>query len=116
MDLGNGFRTGGDGSLRAVYRIYPALASAIGKRGIRRLEPAGPADFPGHHVERMAIHDDTPRGAGDGDAGGTGSDALPAADPARFGAGAGLRGVLHRAGAANRGFGNGASRRTKPYG
>src|SRR3989440_11014496 len=116
MDLGSGFRTGGDGSLRALYGIYPALAAATGTSGIRRVEPAGPADFSGRNVERMAIHDDTPRGAGDGDAGGTGSNVLPAADPARFGAGAGLRGVLHRAGAANRGFRDGASRRTKPYG
>src|SRR5712692_2268266 len=105
VDLGIGFRTGGDGSLRALYGIYPAVAAATGTSGIRGVKPAGPADFSGRNVERMAIHDDTPRGAGDGNAGGTGSNALPAADPARFGAGAGLRGVLHRAGAANRGFG-----------
>src|ERR1700674_2233084 len=115
MDLGSGFRTGGDGSLRTLYGVYPALAAAAGTSGIRRVEPAGSADFSGRNVERMAIHDDTPRGAGDGDARGTGSNVLPAADPARFGAGAGLRGVLHRAGAADGGFGDGASRRTKPY-
>src|SRR2546421_4681512 len=116
MDLGSGFRTGGDGSLRALYGIYPALATANGTSGIRRVEPVGPADFLRRHVERVAIHDDTPRGAGGGDARRTGENVLPAADPARFGAGAGLRGVLHRAGAANRGFRDGASRRTKPYG
>src|SRR5258706_285755 len=98
MDLGNGFRAGGDGSLRAVYRIYPALADGTGKSGIRRVEPAGAADFSGHHVERMAIHDDTPRGAGDGDAGGTWRDGLPAAEPARVRAGAGLSRGLHGAG------------------
>src|SRR5258708_20766891 len=116
MDLGSGFRAGGDGSLRTLYGIYPALAAATGTSGIRGLEPAGPADFSGRNVERMAIHDHTPRGAGDGDAGGTGSNVLPAADPARFGAGAGFRGVVHDASTAHGGFGDGASRGTKPYG
>src|SRR5437588_3069767 len=116
MDLGIGFRTGGDGSLRTLYHLYPALAASAGASGIRRVEPAGLADFSGCNVERMAIHDDTPRGAGDGDARGAGSNVVPAADPARFGAGAGLRGVLHRAGAANGGCGDGASRGTKSYG
>src|SRR6266581_3355958 len=115
VDLGSDFRLSGNGSLRTLYDLYPALAASAGTSGIRWFEPAGLVDFSGRNVERMAIHDDTPRGAGDGDARGTGSNALPAADPARFGAGAGFRGVLHRAGAANRDFGDGASRRTKPY-
>src|SRR5207248_7587548 len=62
----------------------------------------------------MAIHDDPPRSAGDGHAGGTGSNVVPAPDPARSGAGAGLRGVLHRAGTAYGGFGDGASRGQSP--
>ncbi len=41
---------------------------------------------------------------------------LPPADPARFGAGAGLRGIVHRAGAANGCFGDGVSHRTEPHG
>src|SRR6266851_5328854 len=116
MDLGSGFRAGGDGSLRTLYGIYPALAAATGTSGIRGLEPAGPADFSGRNVERMAIHDHTPRGAGDGDAGGTGSNVLPAAEPAWLRAGAGFRGVVHDASTAHGGFGDGASRGTKPYG
>src|SRR5712691_5611025 len=114
VDLGISFRTGGDGNLRTLYGIYPDLAAAIGKRGIRRIEPAGLADFSGRNMERMAIHDDTPRGTGDGDAGGTGSDVLPPPHPARFCAGAGLRGVLHRAGAAVGGFGDREAQWTKP--
>src|SRR6266849_6131414 len=66
MDLGAGIWTGGDGSLRTLYGIYPALAAAIGAGGIRRIESAGAADFSGCNVERMAIHDDIPRGAGAG--------------------------------------------------
>src|SRR5260370_28806998 len=92
MDLGSGFRTGGDRSLRALYGIYLPLAAATGKSGIRRIEPAGLADFSGRNVERMAIHDHTPRGAGDGDAGGTGGDVLSAAHPGRVRAFAWLRG------------------------
>src|SRR6266480_5728912 len=49
MDLGRGFRTGGDGSLRTLYGIYPALAAATGTSGIRRIEPAGPANFSGRN-------------------------------------------------------------------
>src|SRR5260370_5043230 len=100
MDLGSGFRTGGDGNLRTLYRIYPAVAAAIGTSRIRRIEPAGPADFSGRLLERMAIPDHTPRSAGDGDADGTGSDVLPAPDPARVGAGDGVRRVVRIAGAA----------------
>src|ERR1700674_4987578 len=115
MDLGSGFRTGGNGGLRTLYGVYLSLATATGTSGIRRIEPAGPAHFSGRNVERMAIRDDTPRGTGDGDAGRAGSYVLPAADPARFGAGAGLRGVLHGAGGVTGSLGDGASRRTKPY-
>src|SRR5205823_7356500 len=111
MDLGSGFRTGGDGSLRTLYGIYPALAAATGTSGIRWVEPAGPADFSGRNLERMAIHDHAPRSAGDGDAGGIGGDVLPAANPARFGAGAGLRGAVHGAGDAAGGVGDGDSPR-----
>src|SRR5260370_30618154 len=64
VDLGIGFRTSGDGSLRTLYGIYPAVAATTGAGGIRGLEPAGPADFSGCNVERMAIHNDTSRGAG----------------------------------------------------
>src|SRR5881296_2828419 len=98
MDLGTGFRAGSNGSLRALYGICPALGAATGASGIRGVEPAEPADLSGRDVERMAIHDHTPRGAGDGDAGGAGSDVLSPADPARFGAGAGLRRIVHGAG------------------
>src|SRR6266581_1086844 len=54
MDLGIGFRT--------LYAIYPTLADPVGKCGIRRIEPAGLADFSGRNVERMAVHDYIPRG------------------------------------------------------
>src|SRR5713226_1348580 len=107
MDLGSGFWTGSDGRVRVLYGVYRALAEATGNGGIRGHEPAGVADFSGHHVERMAIHDHAPRSAGDGDAGGIGSNVLPAANPARFGAGAGLRGVVHGAGDAAGSVGNG---------
>src|SRR5205823_10648048 len=106
MDLGTGFRAGSNGSLRALYGICPALGAATGASGIRGVEPAELADLSGRNVERMAIHDHTPRGAGDGDAGGTGSHVLPPADTARFGAGAGLRGVVHGAGNADGSFGD----------
>src|SRR5437763_5845832 len=108
MDLWISFRAGGNGSLRALYRICRALGNATGASGIRGVEPAELADLSGRNVERMAIHDHTPRGSGDGDAGGTGSDVLPPADTARFGPGAGLRGVVHRTGDAHRSVGNGA--------
>src|SRR5260370_29778910 len=73
------------------------------------MESAGLGGFSGRNVERMAIHGDVPRGTSDGDAGGTGSHVLPAADPARFGAGASFRGILHRAGGAAGSFSNGVS-------
>src|SRR5580693_89379 len=95
MDLGIGVWAGGNGSLRILYAIYPALADAVGAGGIRRIEPAGPADFSGHHVERMAIRDHTPRGTGNADAGGARCAGLPAAHPARISAGAGLRWFVH---------------------
>src|SRR5204862_2964098 len=109
MDLGTGFRAGSNGSLRALYGICPALGAATGASGIRGVEPAEPADLSGRNVERMAIHDHTPRGAGDGDAGGAGSHVLPPADTARFGPGAGLRGIVHRAGNADGSFSDGVS-------
>src|SRR5438309_7123802 len=111
MDLGISFRSGGNGGLRTLYGICPALGTATGASGIRGVEPAELADLSGRNVERMAIHDHTPRSAGDGDAGGTGSHVLPPANTARFGAGAGLRRVVHRAGDAHRSVGNGASPR-----
>src|SRR5882762_7000262 len=61
MDLGIGFRPGGDGSLRTLYGIYPALADAIGTGRLRRIKFARTADFSGRNVERMAIRDDTPQ-------------------------------------------------------
>src|SRR5258708_10120742 len=76
VDLGLGVWPGGDGRLRTLYDIYPAVAAAAGTSRIRRIEPAGLADFSGRNVERMAIHDDTPRGAGDDDAGGSGGNVL----------------------------------------
>src|SRR6266550_1464566 len=116
VDLGSDFRPGGYGSLRTLYDLYPALAGSAGTSGIRWFEPAGLADFSGRNVERMAIHDDPPRSAGNGDAGGTGSNVVPAADPARSGAGPGLRGLVHRAGTACGGFGDGTSRGTESNG
>src|SRR5437764_1001879 len=101
MDLGTGFRAGSNGSLRALYGICPALGDATRGSRIRGVEPAEPADLSGRNVERMAIHDHTPRGAG--------SDVLPPADPARFGAGAGLRRIVHGAGDAHRSLGDGVS-------
>src|SRR5258708_22351236 len=81
MDLGSGFWTGGDGRLRALYNIYPTLGAATGRSRIRGVEPAKPDDFSGRNVERMAIDADTPRGAGDGDAGGSEGEASSAAHP-----------------------------------
>src|SRR5258708_38638501 len=111
MDVGSGVWTGSDGRLRALYNIYPNLGAATGRSRIRGVEPAKPDDFSGRNVERMAIDADTPRGAGDGDAGGTGGNVPPPAGPGRVGAGAGLRGVLHGAGDAGAGFGGGVSGR-----
>src|SRR2546429_9536975 len=107
MDLGTGFRAGSNGSLRALYGICPALGAETGGGGIRGVEPAELADLSGRNVERMAIHDHTPRGAGNGDASGTGSDVLPPADTARFGPGAGLAGVWAGSGDSHRSSGNG---------
>src|SRR5579864_58909 len=59
MDLGPGFWIGGNGRVCALYRIRSALAAAIGAGGIRRIEPAEPADFSGRLLERMAVHADT---------------------------------------------------------
>src|SRR5258708_33700963 len=89
MDLGRGVWHGGNRRLRALYGIYPALADGIGKSGIRRIEPAGAADFSGCDVERMAIRDDTFRSAGDGDAGGAGGGGFSPADSGGVGAGGG---------------------------
>src|SRR5229473_3050185 len=66
MDLGTGVWTGGNGSLCALYGVYPALANGTRKSRIRRVEPAGAADFSGRNMERMAVHDYIPRGTGDG--------------------------------------------------
>src|SRR6266700_2261753 len=106
MDLGPGVWTGSDRRLRTLYRLYPAVAATTGTGGIWRVKPARAADFSRGDVERVAIHDHTPRGAGDADPSGTGRAVLPAKDQARFGAGAGVRGILRGAGAANRGFGD----------
>src|SRR5947208_14717265 len=111
MDLGTGFRAGSNGSLRALYGICPALGAATGASRIRGVEPAELADLSGRNVERMAIHDHTPRSTGDGDAGGIGSHVLPTTNTARFGAGAGLRGIVYRAGDADGSVGDGASPR-----
>src|SRR5882762_5458220 len=101
MDLGPDIWLGGNGGLRALYNVRATLAAAIGAGGIRRVEPAGFADLSRRLLERMAIHDHTSRGAGDADAGGDRRSVLPEADPPRFGAGDGVRGILHgvRAGA-----------------
>src|SRR5260370_15903459 len=100
MDLGTGVWTGGNGSLCALYGVYPALANGTRKSRIRRVEPAGAADFSGRNVERMAVHDYIPRGTGDGDAGGASSHVLSSAGTARVGAGRGLSGSLRLAGGA----------------
>src|SRR6266487_3793380 len=106
MDLGPRVWTGSDRRLRTLYRLYPAVAATTGTGGIWRVKPARAADFSRGDVERVAIHDHTPRGGGDADPSGTGRAVLPAKDQAGFGAGAGLRGILRGAGAANRGFGD----------
>src|SRR5260370_22845988 len=98
MGLGRGVWAGSDGCLRTLYDIYPALAAATGTSGIRRVQPAKPADFSRGLLERMAIRDHTPRGAGDDDPGWIWDGVLPEADPPGFGAGAGLRRILRGAG------------------
>src|SRR6267378_6690289 len=60
MDLGRGFRTGGNGRLRTLYRVCPVLAAATGSSGLRGVELAWLVDFSGRNVERMAIDYDTP--------------------------------------------------------
>src|SRR5260370_12358078 len=115
MDLGSGFWTGSDGRLRALYNIYPTLGAATGRSRIRGVEPAKPDDFSGRNVERMAIDADTPRGAGDGYAGGTGGNVPPPADPAGFGPGPGLRRVLHDAGGCGAGVGHRRCERGHDY-
>src|SRR6266571_2431450 len=107
MDLGPRVWTGSDRRLRTLYRLYPAVAATTGTGGIWRVKPARAADFSGGNVERVAIHDHTPRGAGDADPGGIGRAVLPAEDQAGFGAGAGLRGILRGAGGADGGDGLG---------
>src|SRR6267143_6229030 len=107
MDLGAGVWPGRNRGLRALYLVRPALATAIGTGGIRRVEPAGLADLSRRFLERMAIHDHTSRGAGDADAGGDRRSVLPAANPPRFGAGLDVRGVLRAADAADGGDGSG---------
>src|SRR5436309_15051305 len=115
MDLGPGVRLGSNGALRALYRVCPALATAIGTGGIRRVEPAGLADLSRRLLERMAIHDHTARGAGDADAGGDRRSVLPEANPARLGAGAGAGGILRGADVAGGGAGIGNSQgRVRP--
>src|SRR6266567_3114426 len=106
MDLGPGVWTGSDRRLRTLYGLYPAVVATTGTGGIWRVNPARAADCSRGAVERVAIHDHTPRGGGDADPSGTGRAVLPAKDQAGFGAGAGLRGILRGAGAANRGFGD----------
>src|SRR6266403_4718163 len=109
MDLGPGIWVGGDGSLRALYNVRPALARPIGKGGIRRVEPAGLADLSRRLLERMAIHDHTSRGAGNADAGGDRRSVLPEANPPGFGASPDVRGILRGADAAGGGAGIGDS-------
>src|SRR6267378_2174389 len=111
MDLGAGVRPGSNGGLRALYRVRPALGTAIGTGGIRRVEPAGLADLSRRLLERMAIHDHTSRGAGDADAGGDRCSVLPEADPPRFGAGVDVRGAVRRADPADGGDGDGVPSR-----
>src|SRR5260370_27131681 len=89
MDLGTGVWTGGNGSLCALYGVYPALANGTRKSRIRRGEPAGAADFLGRNVERMAVHDYIPRGTGDGNAGRAKGPGFSSAGPARVGGWAG---------------------------
>src|SRR5712691_5920111 len=107
MDLGPGVWTGSDRRLRTLYGLYPAVAATTGTGGIWRVKPARAADFSGRNVERVAIHDHTPRGGGDADPGRIGRAVLPAKDQAGFGAGGGLRGILRGAGAASGGDGLG---------
>src|SRR5262245_29914281 len=71
IDLGLRIWVGSNGRLRALYELYTALAAAIGASGLRGVEPAGLADFSGRNVERMAVHDHTPRSAGNANPGGT---------------------------------------------
>src|SRR6267143_6829043 len=47
MDLGLGVWIGGDGRLRALYGIRPALDATVGASGIRRVKSAGAADLSG---------------------------------------------------------------------
>src|SRR5712664_4095786 len=99
------------GTVSTVQNPAKTSASTEPRRMRRRKNMApSPASVTIASTSRNVImdcHNDVPRGTGDGDAGGTGSHVLPAAHSARFGAGAGLRGVLHRADGAAGGFGDG---------
>jgi len=115
MDLGSGFWTGSDGRLRALYNIYPTLGAATGRAGFGGSNLLNLMIFQGAMwkgwqsmltlLEVLAMV--TLAGLGN---------VPPPADPARFGAGAGLRGVLHDAGDAGAGFGDGVSERGHGYG
>src|SRR3989442_15386499 len=65
MDLGPGVWTGSDRRLRTLYRLYPAVAGATGKGGIRRGKTALAGCFLRGDVEKGANHVHTPRSAGD---------------------------------------------------
>src|SRR5215472_200855 len=109
MDLGPGIWVGSHRRLRPVCGIHRALADTIGAGGIRRNEPAEPADFPELILERMAIDDHTSGNTSHGDAGRTGIDVPAAANPPGLGPGAGVCGIVHGHGDACSGVRDGIS-------
>src|SRR6266478_8922032 len=87
MDLDCSFRVGGNRSLRALYRICRALATATGAGRLWRVQSFEFADISGRLVERMAINDHFVGNSSVGNAGRI-CRGLPAqAGPAGFGAG-----------------------------
>src|SRR5690348_1339490 len=110
VDLDAFVRAGGDGSVRAVYKLCGTAAGAAGTGGFRRVESTGVIDFPRCLLERMADDDFVNRSAGAGDPGRVRGGDAAAADKARVSAGGDAGGFVRGAvcgGDAGAGFGNG---------
>src|SRR5258706_14495706 len=109
MDLDPGLWSRRDGSLRVVYRIYRAVANAVGTGRFWRLKSFEFADFSRRLLERMAIDDHFVGGAGAGGGGRLCAGVLPQAGVPGLRCRAGIDGVLPVA-VASSGTGDGFGR------